>query len=303
MDNAKQIFYPPRRRGLLVNIGVTVGLSLLALALLLLAAQSPLGLQFLAYLIGALFITAPIPTLTSRTYALVRSQYEVDREGLRLKWGFREVALPMQQITFVELAEDYLYELKFPRLQWPGAVTGQNTQEHLGKVEFLASEKTGLVMVGTEKRVFIISPDKPKQFVLTYRQMIELGSISPMKAYSAAPSFFLIDIWRIPLLRLLLITTTVLSLALFVLVAWAIPTLTQVSLGFDALGQPLEPVAPGSLFLLPALNLIFLVFSYLVSVWLFRTQKNHPLVSVLWSSNTLTAILFLAAVLFILSVS
>lgn len=303
MDNAKQIFYPPRRRGLLVNIGVSVGLSLLALALLLLAAQSPLGLQFLAYLIGAFFITAPIPTLTSRTYALVRSYYEVSREGIRLKWGFREVAIPVTQVTFVELAEDYLYTLQFPRLQWPGAITGENIQEHLGTVEFLAAEKTGLVMIGTEDRVFIISPENPKQFVLTYRQMIELGSISPMKAYSTAPNFILIDIWRVPLLRALLIITIVLSLALFVLVAWAVPTLTQVSLGFNAQGQPLDPVSPGSLFLLPALNLIFLVFSYLVSAWLFRTQKNHPLGTILWSSNALTALLFLVAVLFILSAS
>lgn len=303
MEYQKQTFYPPRRRGLLVNLGVTLGLSLLALALLVLAAGAPLGMLFLAYLLGALFLAAPIPTLISRTYALLRSYYEVQREGIRLKWGFREAVIPINQVNFVELAEDYLHTLEFPRLQWPGAITGENTQEHLGQVEFLASEKNGLVMIGTDERVFIISPEQPKQFVLTYRKMTELGSIAPFEAYSAAPSFFLVEIWRSLLLRGLLITTIILSLALFVLVALAVPTLTEVSLGFDAQNLPLPPVSPAQLFLLPVLNLAFVIFSYILSLWYFRMEKNQSLVAVLWSSSALTALLFLVAVLFILGAS
>lgn len=298
-----QTFIPPRRRGLFVNLGIILGLTLLALAMLLLAAQTSLGMLFLVFLLSALILMAPIPTLVSRTYALVRSSYQVSRDGIRLKWGFREAAIPIGQVTFVELAEDYLYKLAFPRLQWPGAITGENTQEHLGKVEFLASEKVGLVMIGTPERVFIISPEKPKQFVLTYRQMIELGSIAPFPAVSKAPSFFLVEIWRSLPLRGLLIATTILSLALFVLVAWAIPTLTQVSLGFDAQGQPLPPVAPAQLFLLPVLNLILVIASYLVSLWFYRTKKGHPFVTALWGANTFTASLFLIATLFILAAS
>ena len=303
MDNQNQTFAPPRRRGLFVNLGFILGLTLLAIAMLVLAAQTPLGMLFLVFLLGALIPMAPMPTLVSRTYALIRSSYQVSRDGIRLKWGFREASIPMQQIKFVELAEDYVYTLEFPRLQWPGAVTGENTQEHLGKVEFLASEKQGLVMVGTTDRVFIISPEKPKQFVLAYRQMIELGSISPLPAYSAAPSFFLIEIWRSLLLRGLLIATTILSLALFGLVAWAVPTLTQVSLGFDAQGQPFPPVSPAQLFLLPVLNLVLVIATYLVSLWFHRTQKSTPFIHVLWAGSTFTAFLFLIAVLFILAAS
>ncbi len=303
MENQTQTFNPPRRRGLFFNLGITLGLILLSLAMLVLAGQTPLGMQFLVFLLGALFLMAPMPTLVSRTYALVRSSYQISRDGIRLKWGFREAVIPMQQVKFVELAADYLYTLEFPRLQWPGAVTGMNTQEHLGKVEFLASEKNRLVMIGTSNQVFIISPEKPNQFVLTYRKMTELGSISPLPAYSAAPSSFLVDIWRNLLLRGLLIATILLSLALFVLVAWAIPTLTQVSLGFDAQGQPFPPVTPAQLFLLPALNLILVVATYLVSQWFHRTQKNHPFIVILLAGSAFTALLFLVAVLFILSVS
>jgi len=112
--------------------------------------------------------------------------------------------------------------------------------------------------------------------------------------FYAAPGF-------VPLI--LGITLFVMSLALFVLVGWAVPSLTQVSLGFDAQGQPLPPVSPAQLFLLPALNLILLIASYMVSVWYYRTKKGHPFVTALWGANAFTAVLFLTAVLFILAAS
>ena len=131
----------------------------------------------------------------------------------------------------------------------------------------------------------------------------ELGSISPLPAYSTAPSFLLLDIWRIIRLRVLLVLTTVLSAALFGLVAWAVPSLTQVSLGFDAAGNPLPPVTPGQLFLLPVMNIILVAASYMLSLLFFRQQPDHPVVSLLWFSNAFTSALFLIAVLLILRVS
>jgi hypothetical protein len=148
--------------------------------------------------------------------------------------------------------------------------------------------------------VYIISPEQPNTFILYYRHVTELGSLSPLPAYSTSPSFVLMDIWRIPRLRILLVATTVLSLALLGLVAWAVPTLTQVSLGFDAGGNPLPPVTPGQLFLLPALNIFLVVASYMLSLLFFRRQADHPLVGVLWFGNAFASMLFLAATLFIL---
>jgi hypothetical protein len=293
-------FHPPRRRGLVINLGISLALALVAFALLILASRSALGPAFLSALLGALVVAVPIPILINRAFALFRSEYIVERDGIRLKWGFREVDIPATDLQYVELAEDLVFPLEFPRMQWPGAVIGTNRQENLGTVEFLAAERSGLVMIGTAEQVFVISPEKPKQFLAHYRMVTELGSLSPLPAYSTSPSFLLMDIWRIPRLRVLLVVTTVLSLALFGLVAWAIPTLTEISLGFDASGNPLPPVSPGQLFLLPALNIFLVVASYLLSLLFFRRQTDHPLVSVLWFGNAFTSMLFLIATLFIL---
>ena len=303
MDSDIKTFYPPRLRGLLFNLGLILVLGMFGAALLVLASQTPLGPGFLAYLLGALAIASPIPILANRAYALIRSYYEIQRDGIRLKWGFREVDLPITDIRYVELVEDLLFPLEFPRRQWPGAVTGVNQQDKIGVVEFLASEKSNLVMIGSSDRVFVISPENAKEFIRTYHTITELGSLSPIPAYSASPSFLLIEIWRNPTLRFLLMLTGILSLALFGLVAWAVPTLTEISLGFDPLGQPLPPVTPGQLFLLPTLNLILIIGSYILSLLYFRQQKYHHMVTVLWSSNSLTALFFLIAVLLILRIS
>ena len=44
--------------------------------------------------------------------------------------------------------------------------------------------------------------ENPKQFIAHYRKVTELGSLSPLPAYSTSPSFLLMDIWRIPRLRI-----------------------------------------------------------------------------------------------------
>ena len=300
MDAEVKTFHPPRRRGLILNIGVMAALSLLAIALLVLASQTALGPSFLGFLLGALVIAVPLPLLANRVYALINSSYQIERDGIRLKWGFREVDIPITAVEYCELAGDLLFPLEFPRMQWPGAMIGTHRQDQLGQVEFLASERAGLVMIGTGEHVYVISPQTPKQFVAHYRKVIEMGSLSPLPAYSAAPSFLLLDFWRIPRLRIMLVLTVVFSLALFVWVGLAVPTLSQVSLGFTVEGLPIPPVSPAQLFLLPSVNILLVAANYLLSLYFFRRSAGHPVVYWLWAVNAVTSLLFLLAVFFIL---
>lgn len=300
METDSLVFQPPRQRGLILHVGLILAAALASMALLLLASRTALGPVFLGYLLGAFAIAVPIPLLGSRLFSLLRSHYTVSRDGIILKWGFREVHLPVTEIAYVELAEDLLFPLEYPRMQWPGAVIGSHHQDGLGRVEFLASERARLVMVGSGEHVYVISPDRPNQFVLHYRQITELGSLAPLKPYSAAPTFVALDLWRMPRMRVLLVFTGVVSLAMFAVVAWFVPGLEQVSLGFDGQGQPLPPVSPGQLFLLPALNIILVAASYLLSLLLFRLRTQHPFVYALWAGNALTSLLFLLAVMLIL---
>lgn len=293
-------FYPPRRRGLLFNIGLVLGLGLLSTALFILAGQAPLGPLFLIYLLSAITIVGPTPVLAYRAFALYRSHYLIERDGIRLKWGFREEDIPISEIEWVEYAEDLIVPLIKPKLIWPGAVVGKTEQEGLGEVEFMAAEEAEMVMIGTQKRVYVISPGDAGRFVRTYRNFTELGSLAPFPAYSNYPSFLFVDIWQDVITRVLLIITLIFSAALFVWVGLAVPSLSEVSLGFTVEGPPLPPVTPGQLFLLPSVNLLLVAANYLLSLYFFRRSSDHPMVYWLWAVNAITSLLFLLAVFFIL---
>jgi hypothetical protein len=303
MDPELAQFSPPRQRGLLFNLGLVVGLGLLSAALFMLTGRTALGPLFLLYLLGAITVAAPIALLAYRAYALLTSSYSIERDGIRLKWGFREEDIPMSEIEWVEYAEDLIVPLIMPRLIWPGSVVGRTEQEGLGEVEFLASEEVDMVMIGTKQRVYVISPGDAGRFVRSYRKSYELGSLSPFPAYSNYPRFLFVDFWQDPITRALLLVTLIFSLALFVWVGLAIPTLTEVSLGFTVAGLPLPPVSPAQLFLLPSVNILLVTANYLISLYFFRRAADHPMVYWLWSVNAITSLLFLLAVLFILNAS
>jgi hypothetical protein len=293
-------FYPPRRQGLLFHLGAILAFVLIVFLLFALATKTELGLLFLLYLLGALFLAIPIPVLVYRLYALLRSTYELDRNGIRLQWGFRAEDIPMANVLWVKPVEEVDQPIIPPRLRWPGAVLGSHTQEGLGLLEFIASETEELILINTPSKVFAISPQERSHFLQVFQEKIELGSLSPLRPYSAYPRFLPVDIWRLPAARVFLTISLVLSLALFIWVALVIPDISTVSLGFSSSGEPLPPVSAGQLFLLPVVNILLVLAGYAISLYFFRQSEKHPLIYVLSGSSTFTALLFLVAVYFIL---
>ena len=92
----------------------------------MLAGRAPLGPLFLVYLLGAITVAAPTPLLAYRAFGLSRSHYVIERDGIRLKWGFREEDIPISEIEWVEYAEDLIVPLKKPRRNLAGGSGWQN---------------------------------------------------------------------------------------------------------------------------------------------------------------------------------
>lgn len=294
-------FYPPRRQGLFFHLGVILVLGIVVVLLFLQATKAALGLLFLLYLLGALFLAVPIPLLAYRSFALIRSHYELERNGIRLQWGFRAEDIPMTKVLGVRIEEDLERPVTLPRLRWPGAVIGSIEDNSLGFVEFMAADIQGLVLITTPEKVFALSPEDPHEFLRVFQVQIELGSLSPLPAYSANPGFLLLDIWRLPTARIFLTISMVLSLALFVWIGLVVPEVPMISLGFSPDREPLPATPSGQLFLLPAVNVVLLLASYVLSMYFFRQSEKHPMMYVLWISSAFTALLFLLAVYFILN--
>lgn len=290
-------FDPPRRRGLAIHFGALAVCVTAVISLLFFASAQPTALTSVLLLIGALLFSLPLPLLFYRLYALLQSGYWFGREGVRLRWGLRQIDLPHDAIVDVAHADELENPIHLPRWSWPGSVAGEVKDPELGLLEFLSSEKEGLVLLGTKNRVYVISPNDPQKFLDLYKQESERGSLRPFRSRSISPSFVLVEAWEQPRARQLLVAGAALALGLLLLVGILVPGLPSVSLRFSADGLPLPAVAALQLFLLPALNMFFYVGNLFFGLLFFREPKGLNFSYLLWASSLFTNLLFLGAVL------
>lgn len=291
-------FPPPRRRGLLLSlVGLLLALSAVVYLLATAISQQP-GLSVILMLLGAFLVALPIPFVLYRSYSLLQSGYWLGRNGLRLRWGLRFIDLPYDQIVDVARADELEAPLDLPRGALFGSLMGKRLDAELGKLEYMASDRARLVLLGSRDGVYVISPADAQGFVDTYKRQSERGSLRPIKPRSVLPSFVLAEAWAEPCVPALLVAGAGLALALLVLVAVLTPQLEAVSLGFGADGLPLAPVAGVQLFLLPALNLFFYMGNFVLGLLIYREPQGIRLSTIIWAGSLLTSLLFLAAILF-----
>lgn len=264
--------------------------------------RSPLGPELVRNLLVALLGFAPLPVLGYRIRALQRASYSLHRDGIRLRWGLREVDIPMNTIEWVHPQEDLLTPLPLPWVFLPGAVLGfgRRSLPAAGPVEFMATRIRRLVLIGTPRQVYAISPENPAEFLASFEQAAEYGSLSPLAYRSVQPGSVFSLAWRLRPVRFLLLTGLALSLALLVLTSLVVPGRETISLGFSTDRLPLRPVPAGGLVLLPLLSSFFFLADLLLGLFFYRQEENRPLAYTLWAGAALTPLLFLLAALFIL---
>lgn len=302
MNNSKVGHFPPSKQlGLIVHgiiILVLAGVSAWGFFNLSLA---PVGPAFVAYLLVALMAFAPIPFFGYRAYALWRADYYIDRDSLAILWGLRVEDIPLTDIEWVRPASDLSHPLVLPRLRLPGAVIGTRRHADLGPVEFIASDPRKLILIATSKRVFAISPNDMASLVRTFARATELGSLTPAEAKSVYPSFVITQAWDSPMARFLWVSGLILNIGLFVWVGLLIPSLPQIPITLGSAGTPDEPTGSVRLILLPFVSASMFAIGVFAGLYFYRWEMQRPLAFILWISSTLCAVLFLLAMLFIVT--
>lgn len=280
-------------------------LVLLALAVLGLrqAAQTEIGPGFLLYLLPILLGLVFIPLLAYRTYALWRASYLLERDGIYLRWGLREEIIPMDAVTWVRRSSELETPIPRPWFRWPGAVLGLRKLPDGKLVEYLAARTTNLILIGTEGSTYAISPANDEEFMLAYQRFAELGSLTPLAPFSSYPANLLRQVWAARAARYLLLAGILIAILLLVLVSLNVPSISTISLGFNADGSISEPVPSVFLLLLPLLNGIFFLANVLTGLYLFRYPERQILAYLLWGSGLFTGLLFTTATLMILNAS
>ncbi|HET6594840.1 MAG TPA: PH domain-containing protein [Anaerolineales bacterium] len=302
MNDLKTGHFPPAKQvGLLLHallILVLAGASIWSFANLTNAQMGPL---FVTYLLAGVLAFAPIPFLGYRAYALFKADYYIDRDSLAILWGLRVEDIPLTDIEWMRPAADLTTPILLPRLRLLGAVLGTRRHPDLGTVEFIASSSKNLILIATSKHVFAISPRDAAALVRTFARATELGSLTPTEAKSVFPSFVITQAWESPVARFLWMTGLLLNLGLVGWVGLLIPSLSQVPFGFDAFGIPNETVPAVRLILLPLFSGLLFVTGLLAGLYLYRWDRERPLAFIIWLSSTLSALLFLLAVLFLVT--
>lgn len=290
------MFLPPRQTGLILHIAlssVLLGGSAFAFWS---AIRIGAGGLFVFLLMLALVLLPLAVWTVYRGYALLRAAYFLERNGLRIRWGLRLEDIPLNEIDWVRPAG----EVRLPFAAVPGAILGSRVQSGLGEVEFLASDARRLLLVGTVRGVFAISPSDPRAFLRAFQRVMEMGSLGILAPFSARPAMFLRTVWRDRAARGLMLTGLGITLVLFMLASLAIPNMSSVSLGFDRHGVPHEPIPAVQLLLLPVLAALIWGTDVLLGLYFYRNPRQRPVAYLLWTGCALTPLLLLGALAFIL---
>lgn len=289
----ENLFFPSRRSGLIFQgillafLGGGGGLAFAA------SLQQGIGSDLIFYLVLSVLLLLPTPLIIYHVYALLQASYTLDRDGLRIRWGLRAEDIPLPQIEWIRPADEMGFPLRMPLTATPGAFLGTTHVEGLGSIEFIGSDTRTLLLVATPKKVFAISPANPKAFVRSFRQYIELGSLSPLSSFSTRPVAFLGRVWGDRLARAMLGGGFMLTAALFVLIALRIPTLQSVSLGFYASALPPEPGPPESLLLLAVLGGFAFALDLVSGLFFYRFEDSRPVAYLMWGAGVAAPFLLL----------
>jgi len=302
MINTKVGHFPPAKQfGMILHGVIIVALAGASIWGFVNLTSAQVGPMFVSYLLIGLIAFAPIPFLGYRAYALFKADYYIDRDSLAILWGLRVEDIPLTDIEWVRPASDLAHPLALPRFRLPGAVLGTRRHPDLGAVEFIASSASNLILIATSKHIFAISPRDAASLVRTFARATELGSLTPAEPKSVYPSFVITQAWESPFARFLWMTGLLLNLGLVAWVGLLIPSLSQVSFGFNPFGVPNVTAPPVRLILLPLISALMFIIGLITGLYLYRWEKERPLAFIIWFSSTLCAVLFLMAVLFLVS--
>jgi len=294
-------FAPPKQRGLFVHVLILLAFASLAIWALYNLTRAQVGPSLLEFVLILLVALPPLPFFGYRAFSLLRADYVLDRDSLGIYWGLRVEDIPLTDIEWIRPATDLTSPLQTPTFSLPGGILGLRRHPDIGPVEFIASRTKDLLVIATAKRVYAISPTNASAFLNAFRRSTELGSLLPAEAVSQYPTFMLARAWENSIVRFLWLMGLLLNIGLIAWVTFLIPALVRVPLGFEPAGQPLPPVPSVQLILLPVVSALLFTVGLIVGLFLYREEDNRPLAVLLWASGALSGLLFLLAVLFIVT--
>jgi hypothetical protein len=297
-------YHPPRSAGLAIDLFAIFALLTAALFGLIQVSRASLSLLTVLWILLPLLGVPLSLFLLYDLYGLLTARYLLDRDGLRVRWGWAVEQLPIGKIRSMRaIGRQEGLSLLASGVRWPVTTVGSSQSEGGAKLDyFLGLGSEDLVLVEGDGRIILLSPVTAAGFLETYQQATMLGSLQPMQALSQRPRFAVMELLADRVGRLLLLAGIALPLILLGYLAVRVPDLpAQVPFGFNPQGLPETFAPPGRLLLLPLISSLCWLFNFSLGLWLYRQPAQRLLAYALWMASIIVGLLFWGAMLHLLS--
>ena len=291
---------PDRKLGLAVHLALMLVNVAVSGYFIYLAYASDVRGVFILYLLASIISGLPMPLLLYQAFALIRARYVISRNGISIQWGLRTEDIPISDIEWIRLPQDFVNAITPPAFRLPGAVLASSMDRDIGLVEYVAAETKRLVLVATPAKVFALSPGNPYAFINDFHRSAELGSFTTIRKQSTKPELILTLLSRDKIARNLLLASLAISLLMLIAVSFIIPNMETVPLGLEATAE-IQEVSPSErLILLPLLSLLVFFVDLGYGAYLYRKEGFKNAAYIVFFSSLFLPISFSILLVFIL---
>ncbi|MBN1486217.1 MAG: hypothetical protein JW981_01170 [Anaerolineae bacterium] len=262
-------------RGWRIGLGLTAVLVLLAVGMAILAVLNPITIwTFFMGLTGTIALLSAVQ-MVYWLWGLVNSQYTMDRNALTIRWGQVSYQIPMTAVQAVLPGAELTGLHMRPGLRWPGYYVGYGEAEEIGPILFYATTPVAeQVIVRTAETAYAISPTDLGNFLLAFRERLQMGPTQEIEESCERPGFLDWQIWNDKLALGTLSGSLALLVLLVGLLTWRYPYLpAEIAMRLDASGQALLVAPAERIFYLALLGIIFLLINGTLGLFLYRRER------------------------------
>lgn len=263
------------RVGWLLGLAFVAGLLAATVVGVVFVVINPISVWTFILSVCALFALLFAGRLLYQLWGLINAAYEMDRNAMTIQWGTMQYQIPMASVRAVFSGAD-VHGLRMRwGLRWPGYYVGYGEGEAIGPILFYATRPIAeQVIVRTDGMAYAISPDDLEEFLLAFKERLEMGPTQDVEEHSTHPSFLDWIIWRD---RFALITLGGSALWLTLLIGvlcWRYPYLPpKIALRFAPTGETLLLAQPSRIFYLALIGVVFLLLNSTLGLFLYHRAK------------------------------
>lgn len=178
--------------------------------------------------------------LAHRFIAAMTLTYDIDRNGLYIRWAGNQAIIPLERIVTIDLGAGPVF-LPLGILQRVGTYWGRAFASEAPLYLYATQPPGECLIIYTTEAAYALSPEDPEAFVQDLEQRRNLGATLPMQPSLGYSRAFHYAFWRDGIVAALVVAAVMINLLMLGLIAIAYPSLApMVEMRFDATGEVAE---------------------------------------------------------------